>query len=894
MELKRRKKGMYHSMDALLAGMLLLGVAVFLLQTPFYESAVEQKSFIAEDVLSVLSEMKVSELNSTFIDVEIANGNITNTQNSILEQMGEYWALNNTAKATALFEVVFNQSLPNTTASIEIVIETDPIFVNNISSPNDIVTGRRMISGIAKGAPLTGFSSSAYLKKVRNKKNIAFAYFGGFFGQGNITSSLQLPADFDASRFILADLKIETPGDFKLYINGAQCGGVYSGNQYQVSSWDISSCDAYFVNGTNKILFNFVSGLNESYISGGFLKVEYTTDTLNEQMSSGYKRYYLPEISGFINIYDAISAQGLITNWTLNVSFYNEYNTFFTFGNDTIFVASGKNTTQNVVYTLTNQTIAPTQIPIRMGVTNFSNITIVDAGDPADVFLVTDVSGSMDDCGLTSQVNQTMCGYEWQFWFWWFGTQCPYTGSCVADECGTGASSTRNHNVFNQTSTVCDATLLDIAKDADKLFVDNVLNGTLHQIGLVHFSTDSYLSSALSSDTTVLKNQIDNYNANGATCTCCGINRAKDQLLASSDNRFMIVLSDGEPTRKCSSFSDYTGESGTTVENTQWAIDAGQQACNNNITVYTIGFGSGMTAAGHDTMRQIACNDSLYYNATNVGDLAAIYENISNQVLVAANYSSQTVNVVGNFSASKIFADSYIDLYYDPITPPDELGRISLTFESDPFSSCMQTVEIPDNIAVEDAFVTSFSSIHWTKSVKANGVVVFNISDYGSDYTLLGDPFVIQIPSPLLNPGQNNTFELEIGDSPTNSTACSLNNSLIYTALINASTPRTQTVEIADGCTWTIQSETDTYTVLPVPSDYSGPNICVYNATAVIYNPLDAYDVAVFGLLEELDPDNNGKLLVDLTSSDLEITITVVSGIPYLWGPSLVSLNVWN
>lgn len=888
------KRGIYYSMDAILAGLLLLGVSVFLLQTPFYQSDIEQESFITEDMLNILAELKVYEISHPFITEQIDNGNITNTQNSILEQMGEFWALNYTNKSTTLFEIVFNESIPNTLTSVEINIEQDNVFENNISDQSDIVTGRRMISGIAKGAPLTGYSSSAYLKKVRNKKNSAYGYFGGFYGQGNITSTINLPGDFNSSRLLAAELKIETPGTFELYINDVQCGGSYSGSASIVSSWDISSCDSLFTNKSNNILFYFTSQLNESYISGGFIRVDYTTDTLIEQPSIGYKRVYLPEVSGFINIYDAISAQGLISNWSVNVSFYNEYDTFFTFGNETAFITAGRNTTQNVYYALTNQTIPPTQIPIRMGVTNFSNITIVDTGVPADVFLVTDVSGSMADCGISTDINETMCSYYYPFWWWWFYAECPYTGSCSADECGTGTSSPTSHNVFNQTTTVCNATLLEIAQDADKLFVNSVLNGTLHEIGLVHFATDSFLSSALSTDELVLNNQIDNYVANGATCTCCGINRAKDQLLSSSDNRFMVVLSDGEPTRSCSSFSDYTGYSGTSVQNKQWAINAGQEACANNITVYTIGFGDALSADGHDTMEQIACNSSLYFNATNVEELAAIYENISNQVLIAANYSSQIVNVVGNYSASKINNNSYIDLYYDPLTPTDSSGQISLTFETDQFSSCTEVIEIPDNIAIEDAFVTSFSSSHWTKHVIVNDVTVFNLTEYGVDYTLLGDPFVIQIPSPLLYPGQNNTIELEIGDDPSNTTDCSLNNSLIYTALINASTPRTETVEIAAGCSWTIQSESDNFTFLPVPSSYSGPNNCTYNETDVVYNPLDAYDSAVFGLIQELDPDGNGKVLVDLTSSDLEITITVVSGIPYLWGPSMVSLNVWN
>ena len=67
------KKGMYYAMDAFLAGMLLLGVSVLLLQTPFYESDVEQKSFITQDMLSILSELKIVEVNSSFIDDEIAH-----------------------------------------------------------------------------------------------------------------------------------------------------------------------------------------------------------------------------------------------------------------------------------------------------------------------------------------------------------------------------------------------------------------------------------------------------------------------------------------------------------------------------------------------------------------------------------------------------------------------------------------------------------------------------------------------------------------------------------------------------------------------------------------------------------------------------------------------------
>ena len=36
-----------------------------------------------------------------------------------------------------------------------------------------------------------------------------------------------------------------------------------------------------------------------------------------------------------------------------------------------------------------------------------------------------------DDCGIWSDIDQTMCGYERKFWFWWSYTECVYSGSSL-------------------------------------------------------------------------------------------------------------------------------------------------------------------------------------------------------------------------------------------------------------------------------------------------------------------------------------------------------------------------------------------------------------------------------------------------------------------------------
>lgn len=891
-ENKMKKRGIYYSIDALLAGIMLVTISVLLINTNFYEQKLEQKTYISQDILLSLSELKINEVNNSFILSEISSGSIKNTNNSILEQLGEYWALDENAKAEQLVSSILDSSLESS-FDYRLSVDSEYLHTSGTPSETNIITNSRMIAGIAKNEPLEGFSSSAYLKKIKNKKTSAYLYFGGFVGQGNISATLELPNDFTSTRLISAVLTVETPGTFNLYINNNLCNGPYIGLNQTVQAWNITGCSNYFQSNKNNITIKFNSYLNKSYISGGYLKATYTTDTLQENTSVGYKRHYFPEIEGFINLYDAISAQGLITSWYLNMSYYSEYETYLTIGNETIFITTGQNTTQNILINKSNISLPPVQIPLRLGVTNITNVTIAQSGQPADSILVTDVSGSMNDCAIEETIDTLYCSYEYQWWFWWFYTECPYTGSCSSNECG-GGSNTRNHNIFNNSQTVCTASILDVAKEADKLFIEIVLNqSNQHKIGLVDFATDANTPTELTNVEAVLDSEVDTYNANGGTCTCCGINRARTLLNDSNNAKFMIVLSDGEPTYKCSSFTDYTGNSGTSNENQQWAIDAGQEACNQNITVYTIGFGESMSSEGHDTMRQIACNSSLYYDATNVSELAAVYENISEQVLLLANFTSQTVNIIGNFTQSKLHTNSYIDIFYEPILT-DTKNKISLTTESNQFGSCQSSIYIPEQAIVEDAFVSSFSSDHWTKSVTVNNQIIFNLTDYGTNYDLLGDPFRIQVPSSLLVPGANNNISLEIGDGPNNVSSCSPNNTLIYKILINSSTPRTNTLETLDGCSWTVESETGLLENITIPTEYSGNNTCSYTSTSINYNSLDAYDSAAISLFRQMDLDNDGRILIDLNSADLEITLTVIGDIPYLWGPALAKIEVWK
>ena len=64
-----------------------------------------------------------------------------------------------------------------------------------------------------------------------------------------------------------------------------------------------------------------------------------------------------------------------------------------------------------------------------------------------------------------------------------------------------------------------------------------------------------------------------------------------------------------------------------------------------------------------------------------------------------------------------------------------------------------------------------------------------------------------------------------------------------------------------------------------------------YNSTSIFD---DAYDQAVYTIFRQLDVDNDGRLIVSLESEDLEVVVLTVGGLPYMWGPAIMHLEVWQ
>lgn len=520
-------KGYFFTLDALF-GIILIGMAL-VLTSKYYISEIEQPqlNYYSYDIIEILSTIKITEVDDPYVTYLISEGEIINFNNSIIEQIGEFYVLNKTGLAQNLSHVVFENLIPDK-YGFEIIIESDTIYYNDSVSPlnTELVSSRRLISGIEKFKPIRGATSKVYLDSIESKLFSTYLYFGGFVGQGNVTGFIDdIPTGANISAIYL---EVDAGSDFQLYINNNLCSNnLTSGSGIMTSdAWDLSSCKNDLLAGAkNNFSVVFTEDLNEAFFGGGYIRVDYYTDQLKFEEPSHFKEY-LPGISGIVNLYSSFYVPGTLDN----ISVYLHYdigemnitnNTFYlTIGNITIY--QDKNFSGEKNYTITVENITAFMplssmdeqtVPIRIGFENVSFGYYFEGS--ADVALVTDISGSMD----------------WRM-----------------DNNNVGTARNCNDPNLDLASTA----RLSVAKCLDKEFSQNIINITGNQVGLTAYDAVTHAGETVypTTDFSILNATIGTavpqtgYEGSGSTCICCGINSATAILVENLTTITLISAGD--------------------------------------------------------------------------------------------------------------------------------------------------------------------------------------------------------------------------------------------------------------------------------------------------------------------------------------------------------------
>jgi hypothetical protein len=944
------KKGFVFSLDAIIVLGIVLTMTFFLAALSFTYTSPELRYqrlyYSGKDLLNVIEQVRLQSLsdNPAVRDYQ-ARGIFTqdDMNKTVLDAIGSFWAEGNITEADNLTESVFSQILNGTSFDYQLLIDGQTIHEKNTTAANFLSRLSLIVSGYDIGKPVSGFSARTRLLKV-NRIASSYVYFGGYVGDGNISVNFTLP-EFDS--IINASMELNSGANFTLYING-NSAGTYNKNaagNISADKWVIGSVYyQYLLEGENSIWINFSSS-RSMFIGGGYIKITYNTSKLADSDetygSNATKSESMPGINGIINLYSSFYTPGSLKNLTVRLHYSSNFTVFMTIGNITVYegnssVTGEKTEILNSTYLsglLNYSSLSNRTIPFRVGLQNVSYLTIgvYGIGDPV---LVTDVSGSMDDCAINDPpyINPIKCTYNCLSGG---SRSCTLANSslCTGNPClGGGCINPWNHHSCS--------TKLTVAKDADKNFVAIILNESTpgNRVGLVNYSGTTYSNGVrgylnLTANKTLLNNSINSYGINQNTCICCGIIRATNMLGNLSDSsrrRIEVVMTDGEANVRCNNaLSNLDGLDGRDAKD-----DTIQAACdaysNLGIIVYTVGFGANESEVDNLTLNLTAqCGHGKYY-FSNATDLARTFQQIALEV-INASYVAQTVEVLGSQNITYLFPDSNIKMDYASAIQPAGYGEVMLTLESPPMSNMSgplnitdvptQTKEgwyyVPSNMQVVDSKITSYSSNFWTDRLYVNSSAIsgwtriYWLGDYGINYTSLGDPFVLNIPVQYIASG-NNSVRIGTGMNTLNGTGGSGDNRIIYTLKIGGISfeEYSSVFPKAKGSTVTVYYDSngdnvyDGYTqvqVGPDPSDIFDPeNDSVDDSFMRLMDGLN--------FLGDLSPGSYGNGTaqnpydgVDLSNpidlqitSDVEFDTVTASGIPSLWGPAIMEIRIWT
>lgn len=450
--------------------------------------------------------------------------------------------------------------------------------------------------------------------------------------------------------------------------------------------------------------------------------------------------------------------------------------------------------------------------------------------------------------------------------------------------------------------------LLDLGTEVSWSSVDVVSSGTADTSTSIDYSDGDSWYDSISDvpDSSQLRFNVSLLTTDSSvTPSVDSVNISYDAVTAEFDaaleleqvrNRSIVVMSDGVANR----LSDMTGvrdhndnEEGSETDDDDPVDHTIEAACraweDHGIRVYAVGFGDG---ADEETLNETAdCGNGEYYFAS-TGDLTEIFRQISESILEAAR-TGQQLTFTGDDEGQVggvLHPDSYLRLNYS--SPRGlEFGRVSITQQGDRFGGGVSSpnngsFEVPEQTELLDARLLSYSSRHWIDFVRMREEggaweTAYDLTEYGSRFEDLGDPFQVHLPPSGVGNGLVNV-SVDTAPNTTYQAGGSPDSRVVYDLQVNGSVGYGDVFEESEGGTTTVQSEHGDF------------NLSIGNSSAA-WNPHeDALDNATARLIDRLDVDGNGEIDFQIGADSLTVDEGTLSGIRWLWGPARLVIEVWR
>lgn len=147
------KKGVFFTIDSILAGGIIVAVIMLVSSSYVKDQPTFHLNYMSQDLTRTLSTLTVQEIGNEYINERISNGDITNLDNTVLEQIVEFWAGDTEEKREWANETVSNVTslFVNNVTGFGVWINNEAVYTRDIPIKKSLVSSKKIISGIEKG-----------------------------------------------------------------------------------------------------------------------------------------------------------------------------------------------------------------------------------------------------------------------------------------------------------------------------------------------------------------------------------------------------------------------------------------------------------------------------------------------------------------------------------------------------------------------------------------------------------------------------------------------------------------------------------------------------------------------------------------------------------------------
>lgn len=144
-----KKRGYFFTIDAFLAIAIITAGMILILSSHSFVPYQTQTMYLSEGYIDTLASVKLYEVNNPYIDELVLKGNITKLEQTILEQVGEFYITGRNELAAELIRNLTQSLIPNQ-YGFELLINETTVY-NRSTVPERtllLVSSKRLVSGI--------------------------------------------------------------------------------------------------------------------------------------------------------------------------------------------------------------------------------------------------------------------------------------------------------------------------------------------------------------------------------------------------------------------------------------------------------------------------------------------------------------------------------------------------------------------------------------------------------------------------------------------------------------------------------------------------------------------------------------------------------------------------